>query len=587
MAEIGADRDYALVPTSDTERRAGFKEARNWTPSSIDIFGHSIGVDLPTGNVTILRTDAACPYWGLAFGITRRYDVQEQHMQHSFYRDYVNVDPKPRWFSNWHFDYEADIDEVWNHSLSEIHLTGHTVNGLFRVVQPDFKRNTLSEAKVHSTLTKYGVPGRTLTEQGWTHRPHDVLLRTTRGAFQILTGGFAQASMVDELWADLLVFDPVTGGACKIASSFWFDIQADNRRNLGFPLVVAKTVDALGHSVELRPASSLPYDTFELADKTGRSFRLTLAEQILFLDGRKPGSQASRRVVTEVLHPPTIEGEPSTNKVSYLYDKEKLLSEVIYPGDGGEHVARYRYNHQEFPGVLSAIEDSYGNSVLFDYQEDPRDNDDRLRPRLKLTKLTLPDGITIEYSHDTAASSVTATVFSNGSADSVSTYSYIRDLQDSNKRYTTSRQIVVTRGYSLDGDNIVPRSINPSTLAWQTRYTQEGRFNVDRKIDPRGRETIFRYNDFNQLLQSTPPDGNWIKRYYDNPGNPSSPTPLRYDLLRIEREDPAPVGDQGGEVDAPEGHPSRAQTVHHRSPMGAAASTALARPSTRWSSRDP
>ena len=36
---------------------------------------------------------------------------------------------------------------------------------------------------------------------------------------------------------------------------------------------------------------------------------------------------------------------------------------------------------------------------------------------------------------------------------------------------------------------------------------------------------------------------------------------------------PAPVGDQRGEVDAPEGHPSGAQPLHHGSAMGAAVST--------------
>src|SRR5262245_61068988 len=98
MASLGIPRATAIVPTLDRERRTPFQPGRGFSEQHIEIFGHSVDIDIPTGNVLVTATDIAYAYYGLSLAVTRIYDLQEQHMQLSYLRGYPNVDPKPHWF---------------------------------------------------------------------------------------------------------------------------------------------------------------------------------------------------------------------------------------------------------------------------------------------------------------------------------------------------------------------------------------------------------------------------------------------------------------------------------------------------------
>jgi hypothetical protein len=208
---FGVERKFASAPTFDTERQAPFRASRNWTPSNITIFGHTISIDIPTGNLIVSTSDVEYPYYNFAFGISRKYDAQEQHMQLSYLRNYPNVNPKPHWFGNWQFAYEADIDEVWHNSYPELHVSsGVGANGLFEINEPDFKRNLKDRNSVDELLRTYGIPGRTLAELGWTFTENDFLLRTLRGPFQIITGHFLEETLVDDISAEMWLFNPIS-----------------------------------------------------------------------------------------------------------------------------------------------------------------------------------------------------------------------------------------------------------------------------------------------------------------------------------------------------------------------------------------
>src|SRR5688500_12787475 len=136
---LGRERTFASAPTLDTERRAPFQYALEWTPSNIQIFGHRLSIDIPTGNLTVSINDLDYQYYGFSFGVGRTFDLQEQYMQLSYLRHYANVAPKPHWFGNWVGTYEADIDEVWHTTIPEFHISsGVGISGLFEAYGPDF-----------------------------------------------------------------------------------------------------------------------------------------------------------------------------------------------------------------------------------------------------------------------------------------------------------------------------------------------------------------------------------------------------------------------------------------------------------------
>jgi len=53
------------IPTLDTERKALFNSSLNWSPSNIKIFGHSLNIDLPTGNLLISTSEVEYLYYEL------------------------------------------------------------------------------------------------------------------------------------------------------------------------------------------------------------------------------------------------------------------------------------------------------------------------------------------------------------------------------------------------------------------------------------------------------------------------------------------------------------------------------------------
>ena len=532
----GVERSFGTAPTMDTERQAPFRTARNWTPSHIEIFGHSIDVDIPTGNLIISTTEVGYPYYNLSLGISRKYDAQEQHMQLSYLRNYPNVDPKPHWFGNWQFAYEADVDEVWLNTYPEIHVTsGVGANGLFEIRHPDFQRNLKDAHSTEELLRSYGIPGRTLAELSWKFTENDFLLRTLRGPFQILTGHFREETLVDSIHAQLWLFNPVSGSAFRISSEYFYNIQGAEYRDVGFPLIVTRVVDALGHGIELKPSpSGPPYTKYVLSDRSGREFYLDLDQELTFLDGLNPGGRVRKHLVSKV----TDATKGVYNQFHYKYNAENLLEEIMFPSTIGNRYVRYHYEDPNRPGILTSIENSYGEKVQFRYAEDPTDNDERLNPRLKIREIVDPEGNTFEYEYDRAGSEVTATISKNGNIDRNVKYTYLRDIGNTKQRYVNSTEIEVRRGYATDsGGNVVPRQpAYPQIVRSRTEYTKDGRFNIEKEIDPLGRTVRFEYYEFNQIKKSWDFDDHWTEYSYDIPDNPSGGNPRRYDLRLLKRE---------------------------------------------------
>lgn len=535
-ATPGIERDFASVPTSDTERRAPFGLGRNWTPTQIEIFGHAISVDIATGNLMVSTNDVNYPYHGFSMGIARRYDAQEQHMQLSYLRNYSNVNPKPHWFGNWQFGYEADIDEVWHHSYPEIHInSGVGANGLFRILEPDFRRNLKSGSAVENLLRGYGIPGQTLTNLGWSFTANDFLLRTVRGPFQIITGHFRAESLVDDIDSDIWLFSPTSGAAFRVSSTCFFNVSDDRYRDVGPPLLVTKVIDALGHLIELQPTGGAPpFTEFLLVDGSGRTIDIKLGAHLTFPDGLKRGREIRKHLVSQIID--GTRGE--YNSIDYSYDLANRLERVAYPSSLGNWYVRYHYDHPRFPGVLRAIENSFGEGINFDYTEDPLDNDDRLNPRLKIATITDPEGIAFVYDYDHENSRAVATVSQGGYLDRRVTYEYIRDAFDTRKRYISITETEVRRGYAIGGLGAVnARDPNdPQVIRNRMIYTSDGRFNVAREIDSLNRMTSYVYNDYNQAEEVRDFEGHFTRNTYDIPAHPSVADPRRYDLLLVEQE---------------------------------------------------
>jgi RHS repeat-associated protein len=539
---FGVEREFGSAPTMDTERQASFRASRNWSPNKIAIFGHTISVDIPTGNLVVSTSDVAYPYYNFSLGISRKYDAQEQHMQLSYLRNYPNVNPKPHWFGNWQFAYEADVDEVWHSSYPELHVTsGIGANGLFEVKEPDFKRNQRDGANVEKLLKTYGIPGRTLKNLEWVFEVNDFLLRTFRGSFQIIAGHFREETLVDDICADMWLFNPISGSGFRISSEFFFNIRDGRYRDVGFPLVVSKLVDALGHAIELKPSvDQKPFKEYILADGSERTFQIKLSEELTFLDGLNPGGHVRKYLVSEA-----IDGTKTAyNRFDYRYKPEflpdnsklLLLEEVGLPSEPGGRRIRYHYNDDKHPGILTAIENSCGDRIRLEYVEDPIDNDERLNPRLKIKKIIDPEGITFEYEYNHSESTVFVTVSQNGDDRKIK-YQYIRDLQNTKQRYITLAEVEVKRGYDFESNGIVERqTTKPQIVANRTEYTNDRRFNVEKEIDPLGRKLRYQYSDFNQLEFSWDFDNHQTGYTYDIPGNPTIENPRRYDLLQVRRK---------------------------------------------------
>jgi YD repeat-containing protein len=294
-------------------------------------------------------------------------------------------------------------------------------------------------------------------------------------------------------------------------------------------------VDALGHTIELQPAAAQPpFQGYILRDGSGREFHLQLNHELTFLDGLNPGGQVRKYLISRV-----EDGTKTDHNVfEYKYSPEHLLEEVTLPSSLGNRRVRYHYDHPDYPGVLTAIENSFGDKIQFEYTEDPTDNDERLNPRLKIQKIVDPEGIVFEYEYDHPRSTVFATISQNGNFDRRIKYQYIRDVNNTKQRYLTLTEIEVRRGYVQDAvGTIVPRQPdNPQIVRNRTEYTKDRRFNVEKEIDPLGRVLRYEYNDFNQIKCSWDFDNHWTQNTYDIPQNPAPANPIRYDLRTITRE---------------------------------------------------
>lgn len=456
-------------------------------------------------------------------------------MQLSYLRNYANVNPKPHWFGNWQFAYEADVDEVWHKIFSELHVTsGIGANGLFEK-ELDFQRNLKDGSATEKLIRTYGVPGRTLAELGWKFTKNDFLLRTLRGPFQLLSGHFQEETLVDDIDAEMWLFNPITGSAFHITSEYFFNIQSGHYRDVGYPLIVNKVVDALGHGIELKPSTSIPpFKGYVLSDMSGREFSIELNEELNFLDGLNLGGEVRKHLVSKV----TDRTKTTHNVFDYKYNDKHLLEEVIFPSSIGNRYIRYYYEDTNHPGVLTAIENSHGQKIQFEYTEDPTDSDERLNPRLKIRKITDPEGITFEYEYDHNNSEVNATISEKGIIDRKVKYTYIRDIHNTKQRYIVLTEIEVRRGYVVDASgNVIPRQPNsPQIIRDRTEYTKDGRFNIKKEIDPLNRSIEYKYNDFNQIEKIWDFDNHWTRYTYAIPDNPSPTRPICYDLLSEEKE---------------------------------------------------
>jgi len=533
IKKIGIERKFSSAPTTDSEREAPFGSASNWNPSKIQIFGHNISIDIPTGNLLVSTGDVGYPYYNFTLGISRKYDTQEQRMQLSYLRNYPNVNPKPHWFGNWQIGFETDVDEVWLNTYPELHVTsGVGANGLFEIYRPDFKRNFENRAQANRVLRTYGIPDRTLSALDWDFKKNDFVLRTKRGAFQALVGRFYEESLVDDIDAQMWLFNPASGSGFKITSDYFYNIPRSELRDVGFPLIVSKLIDALGHRIELKPTpGDPPHLAYVLSDGSDRNFKLEMGKEFTFLDGLNPGGLVRKQLVSKVID----ETKRDHNEHNYSYKENVLLENVIFPSTIVDRHITYHYDENRYPGILSAIENSFGDQIKFEYEEDQTDNDDRLNPRLKIKKITDPEGIEFQYDYDHLNSQVVATISQNREVDRQIKYTYIRDTFNTKQRYITESKIKVVRGYYLDvvGDIQGPELERPQIVRNKTIYTNDDRYNVKKEIDPLNREKKYHYNDFNQLIQEWGFDNNWTKYEYDNSEEPSPDTPLQFDLRKV------------------------------------------------------
>lgn len=543
MTTLGVERDFASAPTLDTERKKIFSYGGSWAPNKISIFGHTVSVDITTGNLTISTSDIAYPYYQFRLAIGRKYDLQEQHMQITYLRNYTNVDPKPHWFGNWQFEYEADTDDAWHITRGEIQInSGLGIGGLFSLSLPDFQRNLKSGATTEDLLKTYGVPGRSLSDLDWVFSENDFLLCTNRGNFQILTGHFFSENLVDDIEADMWLFSPMNGIGYLISSRYFYNMSENIYRDKGYLLLITKLVDALGHFIELEPTgANPPFQEFALSDGSGRQFTLELNQELTFCDGLNPGGLVRKYLVSKVID----DTKANYNEYTYNYDGNNLLTKVVYPSSIGESLnppqlraITYHYDDPNYPQVLTSIENSFGDKIQFEYLEDIFDLDERLNPRLKVKKITDPEGIVFEYQYDTLNSQVEITISQNGNVDRQIKYTYIRDIMNTKTRYITNTEVDVSRGYLLDPNGkIIPRTVNNQhKVISKTEYSQDGRFNVEKLIDPLGRKIEYSYNNFNQIESILDFDKHKTRNTYDIPLNPSPTQPIRYDLLKIEKE---------------------------------------------------
>ncbi|MBA7567449.1 hypothetical protein ES708_09161 [subsurface metagenome] len=546
-----AERVHATVPTLDTERKVTFNSSLNWSPSNIKIFGHSLNIDLPTGNLIISTSEVEYPYYNFYLDITRKYDLQEQYMQLTYQRNYPNVDPKPHWFGNWQFAYEVDADEVWHYSYPELHIsTGMGINRLFQIEPPTFTVNSKVKKEVEDSLKTFGIPKRTLDALEWDYDNNDFLLRTIRGNFLIATGYYKPETLVYEQKAKIWVFNPISGIGYFIGTDYNYNISNNNFRDKFSPILVTKMIDSLGHKIELFPATITPtHQEFILQDnsllKNGskRRFTIKLEPESLYQDGLLPQRRVRKFLVKEVVDHIKV----NFNVFNYEYEIKHfgssdfpVLKKVVFPCSiiGEKREIFYHYEDTNFPGVISSIENEKGDKIKLEYIEDPNDNDERLNPRIKIKKIIDPEGIEFYYDYNHIENTVQVTITQNGVFDQKIKYKYCRDVHNTKSRFINYTEQDIHRGYliSATGGIISRPPNNPQNIISKTEYSSDARFNVEKTIDPLGRTKKYEYNFFNQPVKEWDFNDRLTEYIYDLPDHPSPTNPNNYDLLELNRD---------------------------------------------------
>jgi RHS repeat-associated protein len=529
-SDLGVSRIAAWVPTSDTSRTRGpdpgtlFSAGRRWTPFGLIALGHTLSINLTTGGLVVSVNDLSIPYQAMPLQISRLLDIQEQHTQQSFLDGHPNADPRFHFFANWQLHTETQVTASWNHAFPELLLNdGDGESALFYREYSDFDINEIDSASVESRLRSYGVPGRTLSALAWQFASFDLLLRTRRGSFGILTGRFEAETMVDPVDLRLWRFEPITGMAYRYTSEFAYQefIGADGLREVTVPSVWTQAVDALGHSLTFHPTeASPPHRSYVLADGSSRSFRLELDDFVSYLDGNSLGGRVKSYVISRAID----QTRNDRNVIQYKYDNNQRLVEVLYPGhaNGPARIVKYEYDGE---GHLVGIIDPVGDSFTFDYAEDLLDSDNRLAPRLKLTRIADQEGNSISYRYDHPHQQVIVTFTgADGVVRSV-TFRYQEDIDDTGERFITSQTMQVTRGYS-----------GSQTVTTSQTYSNDGRYLLEQFNDPLGNKYRFEYNGFNQTIGIVDPTGHKRDLAFDVRQTPTPTDPNRYDLIKSSEE---------------------------------------------------
>jgi RHS repeat-associated protein len=522
---LGVERDFAWAPTDDPGRATGpdpgalYSAGRSWTPAGFTAMGHLLTINVATGDLTISAFDHVTPYYASSLRVGRSWDAQEQFVQFNYLHTHPNTDPRPHLFGNWQLQQEAQVSTVWDRAYGEI-LVSDGVAGSYIGYREDpyFEVHCENGAVIEERLRAYGVPGRTLADLGWTFQAGDLLLRSRQGNFSLLTGRFQPETMLDPVDLSLWRFDPMLGSAQLYTSRYAYNqlIDIDGMRETTIPVVVSVSVDALGHMLTFHPAEPHPpYRTWLLEDGSGRRCRLDLEATTTYLDGNLPGVLAKAYMVSRL----TDEITRDAVVTGYTYDESRLVG-VTYPGNQGASPRRYAYEYDE-RGALISITDPVGDRVMFSYFEDDHDVDDRLVPRLKVTRIEDGDGNRIEYAYDPDRRTTRATMTGAPGGKRTVDFVYEEDDGDTKQRFITSQSVNVTSGFSGQQD-----------VTTQWRYSSDGRFLLQGVVDPLNNVTAFEYNTYNQVTAVIDALGHRSDQSYDVSTAPSDSNPNRYDLLK-------------------------------------------------------
>src|SRR6266566_2136925 len=509
--------DPVRTPASDPGSVYG--AGARWTPFGLTLMGHEFSVNLGTGGLIVGCIDLSMSYHTGWLRVQRRLNAQEHYAQTVYLDTHPNTDPRPHFFGNWQFQREAYISPVWDSTLGELLVAdGKGDSFVFYRAYPGFQVNAPTVKDVEDELRSQGIPGRTLSALGWKYSPFDYVLRTRQGSFAVLAGHFEPETLMDSADVRLWAFDPLSGMTRKFTSEYAYDdVELGGARETTVPTLLTEIMDALGHNVSFHPVDGgPPYAAYRLSDGAGRSLRLELNDFVTYPDGNRPGSKVKTRIVTRVVD--EIRG--ANNVIEYGYEKGRL-SQVVYPGLAGKPARVVKYDY-DGDGNLVRITDPVGDTIRFAYKEDLLDSDELLIPRSKVAKIEDSAGNSVEYQYDHPNRHVRAIVSGPGQPPHVISYEYLEDEDDTGQRYITSERIDVTPG--LAGNQ---------TIESHWVYSEDGRFLIEKSIDPLGNTSADEYNDFNLVTATIDATGHRREFKYDLQNVPTPAQPNRFDLVAI------------------------------------------------------